>query len=424
MTAGAGTQPVPHLAVVTAHPGRLGGMEKFGRFVVRSALSAGWPVTVALSGEDIYSDLAEGQRAPLLVDRVAWLDATLAGDRRYRWPLILDRRRWFRRVRPHVALFIQSSNTPLRASVAGAWLAGAPIVITHRTLPWPMEDPPVRKHLFGLLAGWRLHRRKVVRKTWLTAKLARYVVYNSQQVRRAYETEYLYPYSKGCVIPNAAEAEPNEPHRPDRTPGTVAIGFVGRLSREKRLDILFRAAASLRTGRSVLIRLYGDGPEREPLRALANALHIADRIEWCGSVDDVRCAYRRCDLVVLCSPREASSNMVLEAMASGKPAIVTDVGGLPELVDRGRCGLCVPPGDVQALAAALARLIENDRLRADLGKEARLKARRDHDPASIAVAWLDLLRTAAGLTGPAVADSAPLAGRAIGTFDGLAAHQH
>lgn len=397
MTSGISNESTPHLALVAAHPGRMGGMEKYGRFVARAALSAGWPVTVALSGEDIYSELAEVGNSRLCVDRVDWLDATFAGDRRYQWPLILERRRWFRKTRPNVALFIQSSNTPMRASIVGAWLAGVPIVSTHRTLPWPVENPPIGRHLFGLVPGLGLHRRKVTRKTWLTARLARCVVYNSRQVRQAYERDYLYPHCKGRVILNAVDTPPAEPTEGDSTRTSVTIGFVGRISREKRLDVLFRAVAALRTNRRVMIQVHGEGPEQRTLAALADELHIADHVQWCGPTNDVRPAYRQCDLVVLCSPREASSNMVLEAMAAGRPVIVTDVGGLPELIDHGRCGWCVPPTDIPALTAAIARLVEDDGLRTDLGMRAQAKARREHHPASIAAAWLDVLREAAGL---------------------------
>ncbi|MBP7937173.1 MAG: glycosyltransferase family 4 protein [Phycisphaerae bacterium] len=421
MTMGTGDISVPHLALVAGHPARLGGMEKFGRFVVRAALSAGWPVTIALSGEDIYSELAGSGRARLRVDRVDWLDATFAGDRRYQWPLILERRRWFSRTRPDVALFVQSSNTPLRASVVGAWLANVPVVSTHRTLPWPVENPPIGRHLFGLIPGLGLHRRQVIRKTWLTARLARCVVFNSQRVRQAYEREYGYPRDKGRVIPNAVEAVSAGLGEGEPSPATITIGFVGRVSREKRLDVLLRAVAALRTDRRVRIRIHGDGPERELLAALASDLSIADLIDWCGPADDVGPAYRACDLIVLCSPRESSSNMVLEAMAAGKPTIVTDVGGLPELVDHGRCGWCVPPTDIEALTSALTTLIADDRLRADLGVKARAKARREHDPASIAAAWLDVLREAAGLAICRGVRTLPASTLALGNLDGLAA---
>jgi len=402
-----------HLAIVAAHPARTGGMEKFCRFVVQSILSANGRVTVALSGEDIYRDLAP-QRL-LAIEQVDWLDNTFAGDRRYSWGQVLARRRWFCRVRPDVALFVQSSNTPFRASVVGARLAGVPIVTTHRTTSWPVEDVPRSRYLWGLVPGLGLHRRRVVFKTWLTAALAQRIVYNSHQVRRGYECHYHYPRRKGRVIVNAVE--PPQPHSHDNVcqdiggtddPDAVTIGYVGRLGREKRIDILIRALARLRTQRAVQLAIYGEGPERQRLIALARELGVSDRIEFCGSTNDINSAHGRCDCVVLCSPRESSSNMVLEAMAAGKVVVVTRVGGLPELIGYGRCGVCVPPLDVHALADALTRLIENDALRADLAAKASRAARTRHDPAVVGAAWLHVLRQAAGAPAyPRVSDTTP-----------------
>jgi len=390
-----------HLALVAAHPARTGGMEKFCRFVVQSALSANWRVTVTLSGEDIYRDLEPKHR--LAIEQVDWLDHTFAGDRRYPWGQVWARRRWFRRVRPDVALFVQSSNTPFLASVMGAWLACVPIVTTHRTMSWPVDDVPRGRYLWGLVPGMGLHRRRVVFKTWLTAALARRVVYNSHQVRRGYECHYRYPRRKGRVIVNAVEpprprAHDNACQNPGgaRDPDAVTVGYVGRLGREKRIDILIRALAALQTERAVKLVIYGEGPERQRLIALARELGVSDRIEFCGLTNDISPAYRRCDCVVLCSPRESSSNMVLEAMAAGTVVVVTRVGGLPELIGYGRFGVCVPPLDVKALAAGLTRLIENDALRADLAAKAHRAARARHDPAVVGSAWLHVLREAAG----------------------------
>ena len=375
-------------------------MERFARFLSGTVLSADWRLTVALSGEDLYTGLQAGRRGQLVVDQVGWLDETLKGDRQYTWKTILARYRWFRRVRPHVALFVQSSNTPFRSAVVGAWLAGVPIVTTHRTMAWPIEHTPSRRHLFGLIPGLGLHHRLLMRKTWLTAAMASRIVYNSEAVRRGYEELYRYPQHKGNVIVNAVDPSPAVihgcgPSAKDRRSEPVTIGFIGRLGIEKRLDVLLRAVAGLRTTRPVRLAIYGEGPEESKLRVLAAELGIAERIVWYGPTDDVWSAYERCDLVALCARRESSSNMVLEAMSAGKAVVVTDVGGLPELVEHGDCGVCVPPFDVPALSATLDRLIDNDAERIILGARAQQVARLKHDSGDIGKAWLTLLAAAA-----------------------------
>lgn len=377
---------MPHLALVTAHPGPIGGMEKFARFLARTALSAGWRVTVALSGEDLFSGMAGAVR----VERVDWLDATFRGDREYRASTILDRRRWFRRVRPDVAVFVQSSNTPFRAAVVGAALARVPVVTTHRTLPYVIAAVPSRRHFFGLLPGLGLYARRMVARTWLTAALAARVVFNSEQVRREYERCYRYPQSRGVVIANAVDA-PERPEGPTGTGGPLTIGFVGRISREKRIDVLLEAVAAMRSSRCVQLAFWGDGDKREILIERAGELGLSGRVEWNPPTPDVWPAYGRCDVVVLCSPRESSSNMILEAMAAGCAVVVTDVGGMRELVADGEAGMIVPPEEPAALAAALDRLAGDDALRRRLGARAREEARRAHDPLQIGRQWLDTL---------------------------------
>lgn len=407
------TSSVPHLALVTANPVRIGGMQTFTSHLVHACLRGGWKVTVALSGDDIYAPNADDNADRLTVDRVNWIDDRLAGDRDFHWKLINERRRWFRRVRPDVALFVQSSNTPFRASIAGAALAGVPVITTHRTLPWPVESVPSRRHLFGLLPGLGLHRRKVILKTWLTAALAKKTVYNCRAVRRAYEVDYGYPHQKGTVIPNSLGADtPGYGEQPG-FPGAgaaiqrdsttedrpIRIGYVGRLGREKRVDLLIKAVAALETRRAVRLLIYGEGPERASLQQAAVAAGVEGRIEWRGTVERCEVVWRELDLLVVCSDRESSSNAALEAMAAGVCVVVTRVGGLPELVGHGRCGAIVPPNDPAALTAVLKDLVDNDQARARLATMASVQVRREHDPAGVDRAWLTLLGETAGRRG-------------------------
>ena len=402
-----------HLALITHNPVRIGGMQTFTRFLVRTAIAAGHRVTVAVSGEDIYEPW-HGLR--LCVERVDWIDENRAGDREYHLSRVRERRRWFARIRPDLALFVQSSNTPFRASVLGARCAGVPVITTHRTMPYVIPPTGSRRHFFGLVPGIGLHRKRLIARTWLTAALASRIVYNSEAVRTAYEADYRYPRHKGVVIPNAIDAEhlaivaaETFGHAPrssahTKKHGTRAdaraasstrpvIGFVGRLGREKRLDILLRAASSVPAPANVV--LCGDGPERPTLEQLAAELGMGGRVEFRGETSDVAAAYAGMDIVVLTSPREASSNMILEAMAAGQAVVVTCVGGMPELVANGRCGLVVPPLDVDALRDALYRLITDEPLRREIGRRAAEHVRARHAESRVAAAWLHLFEQVA-----------------------------
>jgi glycosyltransferase involved in cell wall biosynthesis len=130
----------------------------------------------------------------------------------------------------------------------------------------------------------------------------------------------------------------------------------GRLSREKGQDVLIEACAGV-TGplRDELLLLFaGDGPERSRLERQARRRGVRARFD--GHRPDLQPYYAAADVFVLPSRSEGSPNVLLEAMAAGKPIVATTVGGVPEIVDA-RSAALVPPDDAGALAAALVKLL-------------------------------------------------------------------
>jgi glycosyltransferase involved in cell wall biosynthesis len=384
-----------HLAIVTHNPIRTGGMQKFSRFITQTVLSAGWRVTVFLSGENIYADLQTRFPQQLTIEHAEWLDQHAAGDRECHLKRIYNRYARFRRSRPDAALFIQSSNTPFRASVIGARLADVPTVITHRTMPWIKDFVPVGRHVFNLLPGLGLHNRKMIRRTRRVARWTDRIVYNSNHVRRSYEQTFNYPQDKGCVIHNALDMNllrhPVTNQIAQGQANTVTIGYAGRLGAEKQLDMLLQAVAALPNHASFRLLIFGEGPERENLARLGDQLGLTDKLEWRNPTDNIYDIYRHMDIACLPSRRESSSNMIVEAMAAGKPVIVSNVGGLPELVDHGSAGLIVPSADPEQLSLAIAALLDNPQQRITLGHKARRHVLRMHDPSLISRCWLALL---------------------------------
>jgi glycosyltransferase involved in cell wall biosynthesis len=113
------------------------------------------------------------------------------------------------------------------------------------------------------------------------------------------------------------------------------------------------------------------------LEALAARLGIADRVRFLGTRDDIPDLLAACDVFALPSLYEGSSLAVLEAMAARRAVIASAIGGTDELIEDGRDGLLVPPGDPEALAAALARLLNDAELRARLAANARERVERE-----------------------------------------------
>ncbi len=155
--------------------------------------------------------------------------------------------------------------------------------------------------------------------------------------------------------------------------------MVACLREEKRIDVLINAAPQiLARFPDAHFLIAGDGTCRESLVALAGQLGITDRVTFLGHRDDVPAVLAQADMFVLPSRSEALPNSVIEAMASGLPVVASRVGGIPELVDDGKTGYLVPPGDPNALADALARLLEDPRRSAELGRAGRIKIEQNY----------------------------------------------
>jgi glycosyltransferase involved in cell wall biosynthesis len=123
-----------------------------------------------------------------------------------------------------------------------------------------------------------------------------------------------------------------------------------------------------------MLVLIGLGPLEADLKALAAQLGVGDRVLFPGSRDDVYRLLPALDVFALSSRFEGLPIALLEAMATGVAPVATRVGGIPEVITDGQDGLLVDPGDTSALAAALARVLGDDDLRARVGAAAMVRA--------------------------------------------------
>jgi glycosyltransferase involved in cell wall biosynthesis len=147
-----------------------------------------------------------------------------------------------------------------------------------------------------------------------------------------------------------------------------------RLDSQKGHRFLLEAAARVP---EAIFLLAGDGPERGALEALSARLGIAERVRFLGRRDDVPQLLAACDVFALPSLYEGSSLAVLEAMAARRPLVSSSIAGTDELVEDGREGLLVAPGDPEALAEALRRLLGDPALRAALAAAAFERVERE-----------------------------------------------
>jgi len=190
-----------------------------------------------------------------------------------------------------------------------------------------------------------------------------------------------YPAERIVVVPNCVVADDYHPlHRA----GDHAL-YVGRLSREKGVEVLVRAAAAS----GARVKMVGDGPLRPTLERMI-AESGAD-VELLGfrSGEELSAAVQAASAVVMPSICHDNCPLaVIEAMAWGKPVIGSRVGGIPELVRDGEEGVLVPHGDTAALGAAMLRLQQDSELAERMGRagRARVEAHYDAGPHYRAVA--------------------------------------
>jgi glycosyltransferase involved in cell wall biosynthesis len=163
---------------------------------------------------------------------------------------------------------------------------------------------------------------------------------------------------------------------------------VGRLVPKKGFDDLLRACAVLKeAGRSFRCVIAGGGVAEDDIRGLARELDLEDVVTFTGpvKVDHVRDLMRRATVFALpcrVAPDgnvDALPTVLLEALASGLPGISTSLSGVPEIISDGREGLLIPPDDPEALARAVARLLDSPDERRDMAREGRRKAEEAFD---------------------------------------------
>jgi glycosyltransferase involved in cell wall biosynthesis len=182
------------------------------------------------------------------------------------------------------------------------------------------------------------------------------------------------------------------------SPGGVrkqnALLFVGRLTKQKGVDLLLRALAKLPA--RVTLDVVGDGDERSPLERLAGELGVSARVRWHGSQPQNALVqfYRSATALVVSSADEGLGLVAVEAMLCDTPVVAFESGGLPDVVQHDRTGLLVSERSPDALADAIAQLLARPDRGQALGGAGRMHALATFAPESVARRYIDIYRTA------------------------------
>ncbi|MCB8820201.1 glycosyltransferase family 4 protein [Microvirga rosea] len=263
----------------------------------------------------------------------------------------------------------------------GKFIFGVPYIISLRGGDVPGYQPYDLDRYHRLL-------RPVIVALW---RAARVVVANSGGLRDL--ANLSTPDLPIAVVPNGVDAIKFHPSGKSQPRSRIRLVFVGRLQHQKGVDVLLRAMGRLARPDLELL-IVGDGPDRNLLTSLAAELSLERNVIFRGWAEKAELPdlYRSGDIFVLPSRDEGMPNVLLEAMASGLPAVATRISGSEELVVHGETGLLVPPEDADALAAALAELSDNAALRTEFGRRARSRVEHQFTWRAVAEAYLQMAK--------------------------------
>ena len=198
-------------------------------------------------------------------------------------------------------------------------------------------------------------------------KYADYAVFQTRKVQNMYGGDIL---SRSCVIPN-----PTEVSCPVSQFRARKIVTVGRLNKQKNQKLLIEAFKLFRSIHSdYSLHIYGEGELENELRQTAAVLGLKDFVHFEGFKEDVHAAIADAEMFVLPSDYEGLPNALMEAMMMGHACISTSCTGADELIEDGKNGILVPPGDAEALCKAMCRLSDDPALRERLGRTAVVTA--------------------------------------------------
>lgn len=340
------------------HP-HLGGVESHVRALGAELARRGHDVTVLTTRHDAAlpaTEEVDGVRVHRLKPLGVWLQT----------PIVPATKRALSGLRADV---VHAHSPPPLSAYYAAKSAGRerlPFVITYHC------DIELRVPMGGLLEA--IYRRTLGAST---IRRADRVIMTTHSYAATSRTVWRYDPS---VIPNFVDLDRFHPNgRAERVRAKHAIAAgeaivlaVGRIVPHKGLEHFVEAARGVDGARFVIA---GGGPHLAALRRLATALGVEDRVVLAGRVpnEELPDYYAACDVFVLpsVSRLEAFGIVALEAMASGKPVVVSDIPGVREVIADGSEGLLADAVNPEALAEKIRALLANDRVRREMGDRAR-----------------------------------------------------
>lgn len=239
----------------------------------------------------------------------------------------------------------------------------------------------------------RMLTRPIFRATLLNADAW---VANSTGLARSLESHFQLPTGFVQVIFNPVDFErveemAEEPIAIDDPTETSVVVAVGRLTRQKRFDLLIDAFAEVRREVRCKLWICGEGPLRAELERRAQQLDLKDEVEFLGFQPNPYPYIKRASLFVLTSDHEGMPNALIEAQGLGLAAVSTSCPtGPDEVIEDGKTGYLVPPGDARSIAEKIKKLLLNEERRHDMGNRAAFRVREMFACGTVTRRWQDM----------------------------------
>jgi len=260
------------------------------------------------------------------------------------------------------------------SGVIGSWLSR----MSHRPLVTTLHGTDVR----------------LARTVAISRPLFRHVLQHSSAVTTV--SSWLGAEVKSMVPSVTPAIAPMPADTAKYTPGgrreNARLLFIGRFTPQKGLDHLLRALSLMK--QRAILDVVGNGGDSARYRALADELSVGDRVAWHGQLktDQLAGLYRAATAVVVPSIDEGLGLVAVEALLCETPVVAFRSGGLTDVIQDGRTGVLVPPGDSAALASALDDVIAEPERARTLGAAGRLYALSAFAPESAAQRYADIYK--------------------------------
>jgi glycosyltransferase involved in cell wall biosynthesis len=260
--------------------------------------------------------------------------------------------------RERVRVIIMNLSADMKIAGLAAKIAGVKRIIYRRG-----SAIPIRNTFFNRL----LFRRILTEVLANSHETKRTLLKNNPRLIDSSKIRVIY---NGIDFDQVASVDGNPGYH--HKEGEVVLGNAGRLEKQKAQEYLVDLAVELKSRhQNFKIVIAGEGQLEERLREYARSSGVEDRIVFLGFLKEMQPFMDAIDIFVLTSRWEGFGYVIAEAMASSKPVVAFDVSSNPEIIEDGKSGYLIPPYDIGLLADRVIQLIENERLRKQIGDYAR-----------------------------------------------------